>query len=532
MIKEIVQFGGQIPRLSAALIPDQAAQVARNCALWDNDLRALKAPADVVTPTALGSAIQSIYRIGQSLGETQYWMAWTGDVDVVRGMIAGDTSERTYFTGDGVPKVTDLTLATQGGTAYPVNAYALGIPKPGAAPICTPSATAAPAETRIYVYTYVSGWGEEGVPSAPTKVTVSQGGSVALSAMSVAPAGPYNIVSKRIYRSQQSSSGDGALLFVAEIPVAQTTYNDTIAASALQEELTTTDYAMPPATMAGLVALPNGIMAAFDGYDLLFCEPYKPYAWPEKYRQTADFPIVGLGVFGASVVVMTKGNPYLVAGSHPENMSMERMAIPQACVAKRSIVHCDDGVMYASPDGIVYVGAGGARVITDKKYDRAGWQAIAPTTLRAHWHEGRYIGFCTDGAFILDTSGDGVLTFFDDVATAGYVDLVSDALYLCIGGVIKKFNAGAAKTYTWRSKKFQHAGRTPPAFAVVDADAYPVTFKLYWDGVLKHTQAVANERPFALPGGQRPRELEVELSGANTVRYVAFADSVEELRNG
>ena len=532
MMKEIVRFAGVVPRANAALLPDNAAQTAANCALWNNDLRPLKGPLDVVTPTALGGIIKSIYRIGQTLPENQYWMAWTTDVDVVRGMIAGDTSERTYFTGSGTPKVTNLALATQGGTTYPVVAYDLGIPKPAQAPTCTPSGAAAPVETRVYVYTYVSGWGEEGVPSAPTKVTVSQGGTVQLANMSTAPAGSYNITAKRIYRAQQTASGAAALLFVAEIPVAQTTYNDTIAAADLGDELSTADYDMPPATMAGMTVMPNGMAVAFDGYDILFCEPFKPYAWPGKYRLTADYPIVGLGVFGSTVVVMTTGNPYLITGTDPATMSMDKMSLPQACVSKRSIVNVDDGVMYASPDGLVYVGAGGARLVTESKYDREKWQALGPSTISAYWHDGRYIAFYTGGAFIFEPAAEGDLVFFDDAATAGYVDRINDALYLCSAGVIRKFNAGVDKTYTWRSKKFQYTGRTPPAFAMVDATGYPLTLKLFWDGALKHTQTVASERPFALPGGSRPREVEIELSGTAIVRYAGLADAFEEFRIG
>lgn len=54
---------------------------------------------------------------------------WLTDVDVARSHIGQETNERTVFTGDGAPKVTDSTLAT-GGTDYPVNDYDLGLPAP------------------------------------------------------------------------------------------------------------------------------------------------------------------------------------------------------------------------------------------------------------------------------------------------------------------------------------------------------------------------------------------------------------------
>lgn len=532
-VTEIMGFGGVAPRVNASVLPDHMAQTALNCTLWNKDLRSLKELATIVVPHPIGITIKSIYRIGQEVDETQYWMAWGTDVNVVRGMIAGDTSERTYYTGDGVPKVTNLAMATIGGLGYPVLSYVLGIPAPLDAPICAASNADAPVETRAYLYTYVSAFGEEGKPSAPTKVEVSQTGSVTLTGLSPGPTGNYQIVSKRIYRSQSTSSGSAIYEFVAEIAVSAISYVDSVLGTDLGEEITTLDYDMPPATMAGIVAMPNGIMAAFDGYDILFCEPFLPYAWPEKYRLTADYPIVGLGVFGSSLVVLTKGIPYLITGVDPANMSMERIELPQSCVAKRSIVSIEGGVIYASPDGLVYVGAGGSRVLTQDKFTRKEWQALHPWTIEAYWTDGKYVATFTEGGgFILDSIEDAEFTFFDDTATAGYSDPVNDSLYLCVAGEIKKFGAGSDKEYTWKSKKFQYMGRTSPAFGRVDADAYPVTFKLYANGVLKHTQTVADERPFALPSGYRPRELEIELSGTNPIRYVGMADAYGEFKIG
>ncbi|MET3133636.1 hypothetical protein AAKU55_003926 [Oxalobacteraceae bacterium GrIS 1.11] len=526
----ISNFGGMMPRRNAAMLPDTAAQLAQNCTLWNGDLRPLKGPLTVVEPAALGGTIKSIYRIGMSLPETQYWMAWTTDVDVVRGMIAGDTSERTYFTGSGVPKVTNLQMATQGGASYPVNAYALGVPAPASSAMCIASGAAAPIETRVYIYTYVSAWGEEGAPSPPKTVAVTESGAVQLSMLASAPAGNYNIVAKRIYRSQQTSSNTAVYEFVAEIADAGTTFNDTLTATQLGEALSPLSYAMPPATLAGLVALPNGIMAGFSGYDLYFCEPFLPYAWPEKYRLTTDYPIVGLGVFGSSLLVCTKGSPYLVSGVHPDGMSMERIELDQSCVSKRSIVSIGGGVMFASPDGLVYVGAGGSRIVTESVYTREEWQTLTPATIDGYYYDGKYIALYAGGGFILNSVEDASLTMFDEAVTAGFSDPVNDSLYLAIGGAIKKFNAGEDKTYTWRSKKFQRFASPVYACARVDADTYPVTFNLYADGVLKHTRTVTDEHTFYVPGGYRPRELEIELTGTARVRMVGMADKPKELK--
>jgi hypothetical protein len=64
-----------------------------------------------------------------------YWFHWTGDVDVDRGPVAGDTTERTYYTDGVQPKMTYSPIAVQSGTDYPVASYDLGIPAPASAPV-------------------------------------------------------------------------------------------------------------------------------------------------------------------------------------------------------------------------------------------------------------------------------------------------------------------------------------------------------------------------------------------------------------
>ncbi len=116
--------------------------------------------------------------------------------------------------------------------------------------------------------------------------------------------------------------------------------------------------------MKGLINLPNGIMAGFEGRDVYFCEPYRPYAWPAAYQQTVDYPVVGLGRLDTSLVVLTKGAPYLISGSAPGYMTVVKADLEQACVSKRSIVSMGSAVFYASPDGLVALAASGSRVLT------------------------------------------------------------------------------------------------------------------------------------------------------------------------
>jgi hypothetical protein len=245
-----------------------------------------------------------------------------------------------------------------------------------------------------------------------------------------------------------------------------------------------------------------------------------------------DYPVVGLGVYGASLVVLTKGSPYVISGSHPDSMSAEKVELDQACVSKRSIVSMGGGVIYASPDGLMYVGAGGSKILTEGWYTRDEWQALNPSTITGRWTDGKYIGMHATGSFLMNSLEDAEFVTFDDIATAAYVDKVNDTLFMAKDGVIRKFNAGTAKTFTWRSRMVLANKRPAPKCAKVEALAYPVTFKLFADGVLKHTQTVASSAVFRLPCGYRARHVEIELSGTQPIMYAGLADTPEEFRNG
>jgi hypothetical protein len=155
-------MGGVAPRVTPELLPDAKAQTALNVKLVNGGVKSLKTPTTVATQTKAGTA-QTIYRFGHNAGESQYWFKWTTNVNVARGPIAGDTEETTYYSGDGLPKKTKFSLATSSGTDYPMAFFNLKVPAPTTAPILMPTAGTGPTitETRAYVYTNVTSWGEE-----------------------------------------------------------------------------------------------------------------------------------------------------------------------------------------------------------------------------------------------------------------------------------------------------------------------------------------------------------------------------------
>lgn len=524
----VKQFGGVSPRTPARFLQDTQAQQALNCPAWLGSLQGL--PGTTKVRDMAKANVKTVYRFGQDTNsETQYWFEFTADTDVVRGLVAGDVEERTFWTDGTKPKKTNNTLALTGGTAYPVSAYDLGVPRPTqtAMAVVTGEAVGIP-EDRIYTYTFVTAWGEESQPAdASNSVTAAYGQTVAISSISAPPAGNHVITTKRIYRSVVGT-GTVEYLFVAEIPAAQTTYSDTTESDALGEALVSMTWAPPPNSLKGLVSFPGGLMAGFTGRDVYFCEPYRPFAWPAEYINTLDYPVVGLGVMDTTLAVMTTGVPYFIQGTDPAGMAVVKSDIHQACVSKRSIVAIDGAILYASPDGLVKLSSGGSGLITEQMFSREQWQAINPSSIHAYYWESKYVAFYDGGGFVFDPR-DGTFIWHDITATAGFNDLQRDQLYLVRGLEMHKWYAGAPKSYTWRSKKWTLPKPAAFSCAQVEAEAYPLTFKFYADGALKHTQTVANRNVFRLPAGFMARDIEFEISGSPEVFMVGIAQAPKEL---
>ncbi|MBF4437772.1 hypothetical protein ERJ77_25470, partial [Vibrio anguillarum] len=105
-----------------------------------------------------------------------------------------------------------------------------------------------------------------------------------------------------------------------------------------------------------------------------------------------------------SLVVVTKGKPYLFSGVTPSMVTSMRLNVEQACVSAPSLVVINGMAMYASPDGLVAISGTSATVITESIMDREIWQNFMPTTIKAWVAEGQYIAQYQGGAFIFDPS--------------------------------------------------------------------------------------------------------------------------------
>ena len=124
-------FKGLRPRMSALKLPEGEAVTATNLKLGSGDLVPW---TDVRTDVSVSDTFrnQTIYRYDNA-GDP-VWFEFSEFVSVARGTVKGDTRERVYYTGDGVPKMTYKAIATAGSGPYPTAFRRLGIPAPASAP--------------------------------------------------------------------------------------------------------------------------------------------------------------------------------------------------------------------------------------------------------------------------------------------------------------------------------------------------------------------------------------------------------------
>jgi hypothetical protein len=462
---EIKQFSGIAPKIDARLLNNAYGQIAENLKLISGSLQSWRNTLLQNLPAKAG-VLKTIYLYTHTAADR--WLAWTTDVDVVKAPISNDTTHRIYFTGDGVPKASDNANDTVtgvdgpgGNSEYPENSVTLGAPAPTAAPTVAVGAAGSNPTDHVYVYTFVSQWGEESAPS-PASAIISVDlldGQANLSALETTwPAG-YNTLDKtRIYRSL-SGTNTAKYQFVAEITPA-TTYNDTIDDTALGEVLPTEDYDLPPTDLFGIMDIGNGVFCGFTEFEVCFTEPYQPHAWPIKYRLAVVDKIVGGGHFGNSVVVCTDGQPVVITGNHPSAMTMAVSADFQACLSKRGIVSIKGMVIFPTPNGLYSIGYGGGRLLTEDLYDGETWVARNPEQLKAVAWDTRYIGFTdTLGIMVETSSGRVSASDMNLIVDAIYIHQPTDLLYICqtLDGInsISQFNAAGDRiTYKWKSKKF------------------------------------------------------------------------------
>jgi hypothetical protein len=187
------KFLGYAPKSAPELLSDTAAQVAVNVKFYSGDLLPYRTPV-VNSNIGRNGTIQSIYPMRNPADSSDLkWLSWLGSVDVATTTALDDAEQRIYYTGDGVPKVTNYALAVQGSVPYPTAAYDLGLPLPTQ----TFGAAAASAATSTTV-TYARDGGNVATIVTAGPHGLKTGAFVAVSGFTATDASTFNVTSSQI----------------------------------------------------------------------------------------------------------------------------------------------------------------------------------------------------------------------------------------------------------------------------------------------------------------------------------------------
>lgn len=636
---KLESFGGMIPAVDDRLLPQNQAALSRNAWVYTGALEGLREATEVYT--LLDPTTRKVFRIPIEYYDKDhipdsYWLEFAEmDVDVVRSPTVGDTFERYYWAGASVQPAYNTRARIANGDP----AFVLGIPAPTVAPgvsfttspfnlsaaegldtfagiatitglpgvrlsttegadtayMTVATQGAVPSvltETRAYVYTWVSAYGEEGPPSPPTLATGAASGTwnITLTAPGAGVTTGRNIDRVRIYRTITGTSGATTYYLVQEQPVGTTTYADTTPTTTVAGNniLESTFYQPPPIGLAGMTTMPNGIIAGWVGSDVWFCEPYRPHAWPSTYTLSLEYPIVGMGVIGQTLIVCTTNSPYAISGVNPAAMTVSRMAASEPCLSRGSILSTPAGVAYASPNGLAVAVPGGVSIVTRSIINKDQWldpvDFLNVPSLRASSLNGGYYcwGSVRAGSFQEDTfqndaflqvdfTGSYAGAFIDiNNQRVSYTKLFSaDPTYNCFtdawtGEVLVLRNGKVywldlavqrpRQSYIWRSKIFEAPNQrnfeamrvyfatlpeTPALNPVANtslvqtlaADQWGLV-RVYADGVLRFTRELRNSGDlFRLPSGFKATLWQIEVEARVRINSIEFATSAKELIN-
>lgn len=302
------------------------------------------------------------------LMNVQYWIGYMTDT-AFAVQLADDTGSK------GV-----VSLNTYGNGAPPViNQLSVGFPDLQVWGDLTSSSV---PEARGYVYTYLSAYDEESAPSPATVETGWSNGTWTINLFEPPPdqlGVVRNITKIRLYRTLTAQSGPTTYFWIADMDVSTAVYVDVITDDVIAGnfQLQSQLWTPPPEGLQGILAMPNGMSVGWKGNEIWFAEPYRPHAWPASYTLTVEYPIVGLGVTGSTVVACTTGAPYVATGVAPGSMSGTKIQNSEPCHSRKSILGNSDGVYYASRNGLILITQYGQVANTTEHWiTREKWQQL------------------------------------------------------------------------------------------------------------------------------------------------------------
>ena len=541
----IRKFNGEIPRLPADRLPEDAAQTAINCEFAHGELRPLKALGTHYTVNAAAQPCRALFTTD---GINFY--AWNKPTRAYRHPTIDDTANRILYHahGSGLKVTTTAGMrAINMSPTSPATSFNLGVSA------CAPPAAVLGADTEgeqesvALVATVVNIWGEESAPSNPVLFDRKAGQSATYTVTHAATAGQQAINGINFYRTYPSQRGttEYFLINAAPIPVSggSASFVDTTESPQTATVLETAEWDLPPALPNNLTYMGNGFFVVGTGKDLAFSEPYRPHAWP--YRMTLTHGVVGIVEVEGGALVTTTAGAYLVSGAHPSQVSQQLLPVEQAGWSDTAITRVEGAAVYASNDGMVSVSGGQPSLKGSQTlFTRKDWRAFFGQhrqNLRLTHHDGHLIGIVDPNypaagisfAFSVrldESEGSYQRLDLGQSIYGAAVSATTDQLFLTTATGFAEFTgSSSALEYRWFSGERLLPGPVAFSCGVIDAVGSGELW-LAADGGDIGPIAFSGRTSFRIPPTNPAYRWSVDIYGTATVREISLAQSFSELK--
>jgi len=515
----IDRFRGIAPRQGNNLPPGFAV-TAENCDLFSGKLRPLK--NDLLVEAATASHNSMAYCEGAwRTAVDAYFCRWRIDPALPELLI--------YLSSGSLIKRVGSDVATLGqvrGVAPTVtNIGGTGFTATGVCYITTTTRS-------------VGGHIDESGPSDPSTSMGVDGDTIQITRPTLPDA---FVTYWNIYRMSNESA---TYQLVAQVAAATATYDDSAEDSALgatpitwytSSQGNSIIFDEPPTDMDGLCAEPHaGMLFAWKGSTIYWCEPGSPDGWPGFYNLNLPATIKNGLPFGGSLLLVTAGGPYHIDGSNAELLQPSQ-AIGSEPAISSAIARGNRGLYFVCDSGVAVCNLGECAVVSDTLIGEGWFKAnVDPTGSVLVYNDGQLYLFHSAGVLILDQrdAADQLWFTLDIVATAAAVREDTGDLYIIKAGSIYQLGGATTdRTWTWQSGDL--------LLGVTDFKAFPpclvngsdeVTVTLYVDGAQVATKALVldrmvRDRTLGVPEQSKGRALQVKLYGTGNVDDVTVAEA-------
>ena len=377
-----------------------------------------------------------------------------------------------------------------------------------------------------YVYTFVDAYGHESPPSPPSAVIeLPFELPFAVTLGFTAQALPGVNMSgglRRLYRAAFDGSST-EWQFVADIPLATSSYIDSLPLGQESEALVTGDWSAPP-LVEGLAVVNGAFLAAFEDNRVLYSAFMLPHAWPEAARFPLPFKVVAIKATLGGLFIGTQGVPFWASGTDPQSAVPVSLGQNYPCLSPASVVDMGGYIMYATHDGLVAADAGGAQLVSQAYIDRTTWlRDFAPASIRAFAHEGEYYFSVGTAWWVFSTlEGRGLRRVTLGVTSSAIRQVIYDAprdttvMLRTDGSALDVVSQVSAAPFMWKSKEFRV---NPSKFSTgqVVANSYPVTLTV-GNEFGAETYTVNSPAPFRLKAVGYATRWSMTLRGAGDRR--------------